>query len=231
MLTLFGKSQAFKTWLPSANIFVVNFTSPNAGDDETGDGCGLAGANLVFTDVGTVAGAVGGCRALDGTNDGFIPTEAWFNGIFAGQTNYFLGIEMVVGAGYDDLDTFVDFQDTDVNLKMLINSDKLRVTLVDTENGSEARDSTDDITTAQKIWVCCFCDGTTSYAGWTVGTRPTKLTDFEANKLITFTALFDNFASLATAVSNGFFYETVAGRYLPGNIYSIYASNTCLIET
>jgi len=62
--------------LASDDTFVCFFENPSAGGDETGQGGGLTGSDLVLTQSGNVAGATGSppSRQLDGTDDYFSGT-------------------------------------------------------------------------------------------------------------------------------------------------------------
>jgi len=216
---------------------IIVLDNPADGGHDTGVCSDLSGADLVLTVAGNAPGFPGATgspypsRLTDGASDWAQTTEAWWNNFYNAQTKYFLCIKLNITAGYDDLDTIFYFEDTNLQMSADISSNKLRAQLYDNDNALEALSSTDNITTGSIIYLCVFCDGTTNYTGWTVGTKPTKLTDFDAGKLITFTRLFDNMAAMSTAVWNAWFDLPTINRWLAARIYFIYAASNCPIST
>jgi len=219
--------------LATADTFCMLFENPSDGGDETGQGSTLTGADLIFTSAGDAPGMPGATgsppsRLLDGTSDYGDLTPALVNSLLSGKTTYTLCMKINVGAGYDDIDTFIYFSDgaTDAQIQLDIRSTKIRCGLYDLDNGYDGLDTTDAITTGSIIYMCVFCDGVATRFGWTVGTKPTKLSDFAAGKIKTATNLYDNFGTFTTTTL-----FQIGGRFLPGSAYFFVMSNKCLITT
>jgi len=68
-------------WGDQVNTFIALYENTSASGNETGQGAGLTGADLVVTQVGGVAGATGSppSRLLDGIDDEFIGTTPLFD--------------------------------------------------------------------------------------------------------------------------------------------------------
>lgn len=223
--------------LASSDTYVCLFENPIAGGNEVGQGGGLSENSRTLVEYGNAPGVPGATgsppsRLLDGLSDWFFSNDTWFNPFFAGQTKYFLCLKINVTAGYNNRATFFRFEDTNVEIQFMLDIDKLKVTLEDADNAAEDQSSTDAMTTGSIIYLCLFCDGVTTYAGWTVGTKPTDIAHFDAGKLLTFTALFDNFATLSSPDQSSIFAASSgSSRWIPGSAYALVASSTCPIVT
>ena len=70
-------------WGDTANVFICVAQNTSAGGNETGEGGGLSGLNLVLTQSGNIAGMSGGARAFDGGDDYMQVTTAHINNFLA----------------------------------------------------------------------------------------------------------------------------------------------------
>lgn len=211
----------------------------SAGGDETGRGV-LTGADLVLSQSGNIAGAVGSppYRPMDGTDDTFRVTNNWFNAIFAGETEYTLIVKCYLDSS--DIEWIFNFEDTNARINLNESAGFLRFGLTDTDNGLEFQSLTngsaghDNQVCYVAIWTSAT-DGV-SRAGWCAagsgsGTngQPTKWSDFNAGDRVEFAALFDNIANIA-APSHANFFGLATDHETKGRLYYVIASRTCLID-
>lgn len=225
------------------DTYICFFENPTAGGNETGRGV-VTGSDLVLTQEGNVAGATGSppYRTMDGSDDGFYPTDAWLNALFAGQTEWTLIIKCYMDSA--DIAYLVDFEDTDARIN--INNDtssspgNLRFGLTDTDNAFETKLASNDIST-QDDQVCYLCVWTSaidgvSRGGWCAAGagsgangQPTKWSDFATGDRVEFTGLFDNFATYSSPVHNRIF-GLSGSDYTQGRLYYVIGAKTCLID-
>ena len=103
-----------------------------------------------------------------------------------------------------------------------------RFYLKDTDNALETQITVSGLSNDTLYYICVWCDGTTSRAGFTT-TRPTKLSDFAVNDRVQFTALFDNLPAF-----DGLSYRSIVGidgAYdIDVNAYYVVLSTLCLID-
>jgi len=96
--------------LASDYTFVCLFENPSAGGDETGQGLGLSGSDLVLTQSGNVAGATGSppYRSLDGSDDYFTATDNLFLQIGPGDYDGVFSIILkLANVNFADGDYFI----------------------------------------------------------------------------------------------------------------------------
>ena len=241
--TLLGTSQesaaSWASWTRTSQALDVDlcifFDDTSAGANEIGFSSGdvLMGANLVATQQGNVAGAVGGYRQLDANGDGFDITQAATTAVVVNKDAWTVAVwikDFVQTALGND--HWLDFQagTNELNLGSNATSNKLRGYLL---AGSVIKFNnvltTDDITAASDIWLVACSDGAETLIGFTVGeTQPTKLSDFAANKrmLAGAASKFDG----AFTSYNYLFHYTAATNTPDAKVKAFVMDSSCLID-
>lgn len=227
-------NEASEASLASTDIFVCLFEDPDAGDDETGQGGGLSGVDLVLTQVGTVAGATGSppTRVLDGNDDHFLETTAAIDALIAnanktwtiiikvtnmalGAADYVFGLE---GAGSAEA------------LRCFVNAADNKIYFIPYQDGvGDSRVTTDAAPTATTLYFAMWADGTVMRAGFTT-TRPTKWSDFDAGKRIEFATNTGDYSGETFNVANAIFADNTGGADADLDAYYLVMAKTCLID-
>jgi len=219
--------------LASDDIFVCFFENPSAGGDETGQGGGLSGSDLVLTQTGDVAGATGSPpkRYFDGTNDYFAFTKNLMYNTILGST-WTIIIKFTdyewVSLGYwfglvaDNVNLFIRNDETASKPEWIV-QDKDGVRQLNNMNTSDAIPGTGDVYIA--AWQGA---GHNVRAGFTVGSKPTKWSDFETTKRVEGSGSSDlTDSSVATFTGQIGFKDSY---YWKGSMYYVVLSSTCLID-
>ena len=216
------------------DIFCCMFENTNASGDETGQGGGLAGANLVLSQSGSVAGATGTppCRVFDGTNDEFDMTTTAIDALIANANGTWTIIIKVADLGLVNYQTFFKFDDRTGN-----NTENLYAlnTTTDTcrfdckENGTEeSEETTDALQSSTPYWVAMWADGTKIRAGFATS-KPDKWSDFDNNKREDWTTVTGDFSGNTFSgdkkIGKGY-----GGAYLGAKVYYIVLAKICLID-
>lgn len=91
-------------WGDQNNVFICFFENPVANGDETGQGGGLSGADLVLTEAGSVAGATGTppTRIFDGSDNRFQFTQNVFDNIAVGADEWTIILKLKDLANHHD---------------------------------------------------------------------------------------------------------------------------------
>lgn len=213
------------------DTFVVFFENTSAGGNETGWGV-LSGANLVFTQDGNVAGAVGSppYRVLDGANDRFFYTTTFMTSMFNGQGAWTL---------------LMKFADVSPNTKSLFQARRStppaygwdvygggsgNLTVQCSPSGAGGDFTLDTSTaaampTSGALYVAVWFDGTYWRAGFSA-TRPTKWSDFSANNRISATTG----TQWNCAFDGGKYLAFGDASHPAAKAYYVVASKKCLID-
>ncbi len=186
-----GVAYGWKSWgetseatLASADIFVCLMEDTDAGDDETGQGGGLAGVNLVLTQAGNIAGMVGGWRTFDGGDDEMTMTAAAVNALIC-NANKTWTIVMKL----DNIDVTstqqLHFRDTagEEFISLGISGTSKLNLYSEQDNSIDDENTTDSVSAATEYYFAIWADGTDMRYGFTT-TRPTKYSDFDVGKRI-----------------------------------------------
>lgn len=214
-----------------AGTFISLFENTSAGGNETGQGGGLSGADLVLTQVGNVAGAVGSplSRDLDGGDDYFHFTENLAN-VLAGQATWSVILRVA------DISTSNNW--SEALFKVRGASDLIAINwswgtalplFRATKDGGgiiATQPSASDYT-GTKYWAI-WCDGTYVRGGY-CSTKPTKWSDFAATARVS--------ATSACQFTDGDFpterkigINEDATHYPNCDLYYIVISASCLID-
>jgi len=217
--------------LASPNTFVAMMENVSASSNETGEGGGLSGADLVGTQTGTIAGATGSpiYRVLDGTNDYFSFTQNMIETMLNNQSEWTMmwKIDITTLSQINPLMRARRSAAPAYGVDVYINaSNKLYVQCA--ANGSTPNllnaGTTDSITTGVQYVVVWF-DGTYVKAGFS-STRPTKLSDFDSTKQISNTTSTQFNCIFTNAPVVGL----TDGAYFDGKLYYFLMSNQSLID-
>lgn len=225
--------QATETADPNVHMMVV---AGGAGTNETGLNV-VTGTDLVYTQVGTVAGVSGGLRALNGTDQCFTMVPALRN-VIANQDVWGLMFRGTI----DEASLFSQwYSNTSGSYTNQLNirfdtAQKLRVQ-VGVLGGNNKMDATttDALSSATEYFIWIGCDGVNNVSAAFKPVSegvPTKWTDFAADKRIQgsavakFTAAgFDNNADNYNAIFRS---DT---SYCTGSLrWFILARNTTIID-
>lgn len=209
-------------WGDSANTFIGFFENTSAGGNETGQGAGLAGADLVLTQINNVPGATGTplYRQLTlGSVHHFTYTSGLFDGTMGGTNTWTVIMkvaDIIDGATQLILDSGAP---RNYLYKQADNTFKAYA------NGTHNAATTDTVPSSGIVYLCMWSDGTYIRSGFKTGTKPSKWSDFEANKRNSTTVDY-----AMPAWSSGLFY--INNPSFPGTFkaYYIVLSKSCLID-
>lgn len=194
-------------WGDSANTYIA-LMEGGLGANETGQGAGLSGADLVLTQNGNIAASAGGMRALDGTDDYFAFTAGLSDIIIARNTwTIIVKVGAMTAVNNDRL-----FQMTDVggNNNIIVSTDAVGCLIFYVSAGGVVAlnnaQTTDAAPAASDFWFWLAGDGTNTYGGWST-TMPSSHTAIAAAQRVQ-AATFTQFATFDTgrafgAASNG----------------------------
>ena len=214
--------------LATEDTFVCLMENKVSGGNETGQGGGLSGADLVLTQNGNVAGASGSPpkRAFDNADDNMIWTDTAMQNWFGGDT--FTLIEKV--------DTYADVTETEPNIW----ADGAEYCYVSVEAGSGLtilyKDGTttsnavvitaNNVPTTGTVYFYIWADGIDVRWGFST-TKANKLSDIAAGDR----ALLNIALDFTPASINGTGYAVSAGaRRSDMNVHYIVASKLNLID-
>lgn len=212
------------------DTYIAFMENTSAGGDETGQGGGLAGADLVLTQVGNIAGAVGTppSRDFDGSDDYFSFTSSLAD-VLAGQATWSVIVktaDITTSTNKSEQIAYIDGANDTVAIDWSWSNDKPRFRAVkDGGNILLAQPAADDYT-GTKYWAI-WCDGTYVRGGY-CDSKPTKWSDFAANARVS--------ATSACQFTNGDFGSTrkighnAGGNYPDCDVYYVVISAACLID-
>lgn len=147
-----------------ANTFVCEFLGGSSAN-ETGVGLGLSGADLVFTQVGSVPAASSGYRALNGTSQYFTGTAA-FAAAWAAQSEwtYALKLKSLTAASGKRLWVFAT---STANLSAQSVNASGRYALGSLGGDTPILAAASAIaSTSSAIWACSWLNGGVLHFGW-----------------------------------------------------------------
>lgn len=230
----------WKTWeedseatLASDDIFVCFMENTNASGDETGQGGGLSGANLVLTESGTIAGATGTppTRVLDGVNDYFTMTNAAVDALI-GNTDNTWTIILKVSTLTTTNDYFMTFEQTGGDEFLRIYRTNVTGTLgfyTSQDDVAETKTTTNATLADTTYYIAFWTDGTTMRGGFTT-TRPTKLSDFDEDELVEFETNTGAFSGETFDAAQYIFAYSSGVSPIACKAYYTIISKTCLID-
>ena len=224
--------EAAESTLASDDIFVCLMENVNAGGDETGQGGGLTGANLVLTQSGNVAGATGSppSRVLDGSDDCLKAPTGMLDALICNSNKTWTIILKISNITIAD-DYFFYISDAAENelLNARIATNDTIIT-IEQDNTLENHQTTDAILTATTYYLALWADGTDMRYGFTT-TRPTKWSDFDAGKRYLFlTNTGDYNGETFDHATYRDFFCAAASSYLACTAHYIVMAKTCLID-
>jgi len=218
-------------WGDDANTFIVLFENISAGGNEVGQGLGLSEANRTISQAGAIAGATGSppTRFTDGTDDIFSWTSAGAAAVCStAPWTLILKVKDFVHPGLQQ--TALSFADTSNSdyIAYYPNADGTINAIVQDGGAIKLNATTvDAIPTSGDVYIAYWHDGVTVKFGFTT-TRPTKLSDFGANDVISATTTltignFDDFADICGTTRD-------ANGKVSGSWYYFLASKSELID-
>jgi len=218
--------------LASDDIFVCLMSNVNAGGDETGEGGGLTGADLVLTEAGTLAGATGAppTRDFDGTDDVLSMTTAAADALFGNANNTWTIILKVTNLDLVTQDIFWKFDNSGAteNIYCIQQADKIPDFTIEQDNVIEIETETDALQAATTYYICLWTDGTVARCGYST-TKPTKWSDFAAGKRSEFSTNTGAFSG-ETFDANSSLMGLSAAGFCGGELYYVVIAKTCLID-
>ena len=187
---------SFETWdektqsgwigMDSTKNFIVIHDGGDASDD-IGEGAGLTFPDTVLSQAGAIPVAVNNSgyyyRSLDGTGDYFTVTTN-FRDFLVNATTYTL-MWCVENWDHNEANESLIYWDT-ANDDFLVRKDgntpaALEVKIQNTDLGA----TVDTIDPAKKLYIAVWSDNVNVRGGFAYDNKPSKLTDFEANKVVT----------------------------------------------
>jgi hypothetical protein len=207
--------------------------NPNASGNETGQGGGLSGADLVLTQSGSIAGATGSPprRAFDGSDDHFLPTQNWCDGLFSGSTWSFIAKITIDAVGvYHGLFRLGETNWPTNNLIQLhiTNANQLYLRVI--EDGTDySVNTTDTVSNGSTYYFAVWADGVNKVRCGFSTTKPTSWASFEANKRKEISTNMGDFTGVSWAEYK-YVLGSDGGTYMPEiSAYYVVAANTCLL--
>lgn len=215
-----------------ANIFVC-MAGGGLGADETGQGGGLTGVNLVLTQAGNIAAAAGGKRTLDGTDDEFLMTTAALDALICNSNKTWTLILKLDNITLTNADYFFSFSADPESVDRISANISATATITGTmeeDNVLENVGTVDALAVSTEYYVCMWADGINAYVGFTT-TRPTKLSDFGANDRIIFSTNTGDFAgeSFNSATKRALL-SLGGSNFTAADWYYLVMAKTCLID-
>ena len=232
-----GVTPSWTTWdetskagLANDNTFVVMMENVNLGGNETGQGGGLTGADLVFIDFDNMPGATGSppyrttvdsaqgsqwtLNALNTLINGPDWTLIWkFNNTITASHRAFCYLG---GAGASSHIFYVYYySNDDLTFSLEINDTPRVTTFIDA-----------GISTGLK-WIAIWSEGAVLRVGQST-VRPTKLSDFDV--VTNFGAGTGDTSGGSFLTDTNFWMSSVVGYGLQGLLYYIVCSKICLID-
>lgn len=206
--------------LQSATTYVALMENPTANGDEAGQGGGLSGSDLTLTLTGNIPGAAGSPPYRDFTSNGYF-THPPVGAFLAGRNVYTILTKLTIDTtkeqGIFSCPSFVYLFQRDPAY-----GGELRCDLIC--NGTYVHNNmTADALTTGTWYFAVWGDGSTHRYGF-CATKPTKLSDFSAGKVVSATS------SLAFAGSNGMQFGAIGTSYLDAKAYYYVLSKSCLIN-
>lgn len=213
----------------STNTNIIIFDGADS-TDETGQGV-LTGADLVATQLGSVGAAVSDAgyyyRPLDGTDDRFWLTVAWWNTLLQSKTEWTIAIKARSDAG----GYLLRSQASVGTPYVLMYEDATHGYFYSKDSEGGEYVTTDDSPRGGTYWWCIWTSGGASKAGFTntgsgVGGQPIKLSDFAATKR-------GNYSQpMSFPVNDTITYVAgYPGNPITGRIYAVVVSSgICLID-
>lgn len=210
----------------SEDTFICFFENTNAGGNETGIGV-LSGADLVLTQSGNVAGAVGSppTRTLDGGDDLFSVTQNFLDTLISNAQNTWTIIIKINAPTSGDKHWF-HFRDTvpDERLYCYTSGANVLVPSAEEDGSSEGQSTVDVQTTVGDVWMAMWADGSNTIRGGFISTKPSTWSDFNANKRASLATLKGEFAGESWDNVRNFFANQSGAGNIAGSAYYVIVS-------
>lgn len=215
-------------WGDSTNSYVALMENVSAGGNETGQGGGLTGTDLILTQGGNIAGATGSPpkRLFDNVDDYMTPTAAWASTLLGSPTHTLLVKANAVATNAEE--DWVWMFTTDDNDYVALcrrnpTSGKLEFRADPAAGGSwvtvaDLHPSTGDLYIFQRA------DGTNLYGGWST-TKPTSYAAVPAGQKVTIASAW----TPAGTFNRQYFFSDDALHRFNGSVYYVLASKLDLI--
>ena len=208
-------------WGDSANTVIALAENPSASGNEVGQGAGLPEADRTFTQAGALPGATGSpptrafaspCQLFwtDGLHDGVL-----------GNRNVWTHLVKIEDIADGATQLFID--STSPRTYFYKQADNTFIFNMD--NGAISHTTTDVMTASGIVYVCTWSDGTYIRSGFTIGTKPTKWSDFDVGKRNSTTS-----ATARLLHSSGTIGFNQSGNFGTFKLHYIVFSKTCLID-
>lgn len=217
--------------LASDDIFVCMMENINAGGDETGQGGGLAGANLVLTEAGGLAGATGTppTRVADGIDDSLAFTTVALDALMM-QNSAFTVIIKVTDLAIVSNDRFLYFRSAGGTEQISIHQSSTKLAVQVKEAGTdESEITTDAFLVSTEYWIALWSDGTVLRAGFATS-KPTKWSDFAANKRVQWTNNPGTFTGDTWSTRRSLLTTGGGANFVAGDFSYFIIAKTCLID-
>lgn len=215
-------------WGDSEHVNICFYDNPLVGN-EISVGGGLTGADLVFTQYGDVAGAVGGMRTLDDTDDYFGVEIAFLNkfignGNAAGTWSVIIKLNSITGTNYHG--PFL-WTAAGRNFEMSVHATGVLVLETTTAAGGSNFQTVGTVPGGTTVWICAWADGVNNTRIGFSTTKPSKWSDFAANNRAEGTTK-GNYSD--TSFSDAHFILKGSGGFFNAKTIYQVTANICLID-
>lgn len=192
-----------------------------AAGNETGIGI-ATGLDLVWTQGNNVPGATGSPprRAL-ATNRYFDFTNGLATFVKGADKKWFICLK------WSDVTTrgmYIDMYSVASFIRIYYDGNKLFL-----QSSAGNATSADDTPTSGAMYVYAWCDGTTTKAAFATG-KKTKLSEFDAGKVVSIANAFNFSAVTFTSASIGIYSTDHTTGPVTGNLFYVVFSKACLID-
>ena len=172
--------------LAGDDTFVCLMENTVAGGNETGQGLKLSGSDLVLSQAGSIAGATGSppTRVMDGSDDEFSMVDALPDAAFGTSGKNWTAILKIKDTGaVTNGENILAFDGANEKIIIFVSTAALGIQVQD--GGVDAINDTtvNNIPTTGDVYFVVWYDGITIRGGMSV-TKPTKLSDFDADDLV-----------------------------------------------
>ena len=242
-----GAETTWATWLETneagwgdSGVYIITPFDGGAAANETGQGGGLTGADLVASQDGGVPGSVGGWRALNGTSMQFTLTQVCVDSLIANVNKTWTILMHVNNYVQVDIDVFFNFRGGSSAEQIMLRDSGGKLYLDTTQDSVGDNDiSVNDIPTGNnEFWVGCWADGTNFITGGMtpIGSgsgaagQPTKLSDFAANNQVILDVNKGDFSGEAFNDGNILFNGVSTSRWMDIDVKTVVIANSCLID-
>ena len=239
-----ASGSAWSTWSETTEAgiadddnYVCFMENTSAGGNEVGQGGGLSEVNRTLTQIGNIAGATGSppSRVIDGINDYFSFTQAMADALI-GNANRTWAIIFKLHTVTTSSKILLNISGPG-EIVYIETTSARRINFRISQDGgvAENKATTDVCNNTGTVYVCLWANGTELRGGFidsgspNGATKPTKLSDFNANDRVLFTYTGD-FAGEAFSSDRSFFSQTGTYPFVCSAYYVVISKTASIIN-